>query len=218
MNALAMALMDANELQEADRVLEQSLQILSALGRDETANALTMVSNQAVVAARLGDNVRAEPLFKRAVDLRRKLYGRSAALAALQQNLGRLMVRTGRANEAQPLLEDALVMAREFAGERTPLTMTIMLGVAEVRLANGELDSAETMLQSAFKLMGEQLGNGHALFARGEQLLARLRLAQHRPAEARIAIDSAERKLKALGAAGAPYLPEIEVLRKQLAT
>jgi eukaryotic-like serine/threonine-protein kinase len=217
MNALALALMDANQLQEADRWLEQSLQIMSSVGKGDSANALTMLSNQAVIAARLGDSARAEPLFQRAVDLRRKLYGRSAALAVLQQNLGRVMVRSGRSKEAQPLLEDALVMAREFAGERTPVTMTVMLSVAEVRMANGALEDADAMLQSSLQALAAQLGDKHVLYARGEQLLARMRLQQHRPLDARRAIDSAERKLQALGAAGAPYLPEIDVLRKRLA-
>jgi hypothetical protein len=72
-------------------------------------------------------------------------------------------------------------------------------------------------LQSSLQALAAQLGDKHVLYARGEQLLARMRLQQHRPLDARRAIDSAERKLQALGAAGAPYLPEIDVLRKRLA-
>ena len=72
------------------------------------------------------------------------------------------------------------------------------------------------MLQSSLRALQSQLGDKHVLYARGEQLLARLRIQQQRPREASRAIDSAERKLQALGAAGAPYLPEIDVLRKRL--
>lgn len=217
MNALALALMDAGQLQEADRLLEQSLQIMAALGKQDSANALTMLSNQAVIAVRLGDAARAEPLFKRAVELRRRLYGRSAALAALQQNLGRVMVRSGRAQQARPLLEDALLMAQEFAGERSLVTLTIMLSVAEVQLATSSPREAESMLHSALQGIAAQFDSNHVLYARGLQLEARLRMEQHRLAEARRAIDESERKLKALGVAGAPYLPEIEVLRAKLA-
>ena len=215
MNALALALMNAGQLPEADRVLGESLQIMTALGKQDSANALTMLSNQAVIAAMLGDNARAEPLFVKAVKLRRELYGRSAALAALQQNLGRLMVRSGRAADAQPLLEDALAMAKEFTGEHSPMTLTIMLSVAEVRIPLAEANAEATLLE-AQRAVAAQLGASHVLYARSEQLLARLRLAQGRTREAATAIDSAEHKLVTLGPAGAPYLPEIKALREQL--
>ncbi len=215
MNALALALMDAGQLQEADRVLGECLQIMTALGKQDSGNALTMLSNQAVIAARLGDNARAEPLFQRAVELRRRLYGRSAALAAMQQNLGRLMVRLGRPAAAQPLLVDALAMAREFTGDHSPTTLTIMLSVAEVEIALGT-PTAEATLQQALHAIAAQLGEQHVLYARGQQLLARLRLNQGRRPEALAAIDSAQRKLEALGEAGAPYLVENRALRARL--
>ncbi|MGH8164256.1 MAG: tetratricopeptide repeat protein, partial [Rhodanobacteraceae bacterium] len=216
MNALALAQMDAGKLQEADRVLGECLKIMTALGKQDSAQALTMLSNQGVIAAMLGDNARAEPLLRRAVDLRRKLYGRSVALAVLQQNLGRLMVRSGHPREAEPLLEDALAMAREFSGDHSPMTLTIMLSVAEVRIALDEA-TAENDLQQALTAIAAQLGTQHVLHARGEELLAHLRLRQGRRAEAKLATDSAERKLKALGPAGAAYLPEIAKLRVLLA-
>jgi non-specific serine/threonine protein kinase/serine/threonine-protein kinase len=216
-NALALAQMDAGDLATADRLLGEALAIMQALGKGDSANALTMLSNQAVVAARLGDVARAEPLFERAVALRRELYGRSAALAALQHNLGRLRVRSGRAADALPLLDDALAMAREFGGERSPLTLTVMLSVAEVRIATGDRDGAEAALQAALAAIAAQFDDRQVLHARGEQLLARLRLDQGRRADAARAIDSAEGKLKALGPAGMAYLPEIAALRARLA-
>jgi eukaryotic-like serine/threonine-protein kinase len=217
LNALGLAQMNAGQLPAADGTLAEAVQIMTALGKQESANTLTMISNQAVIAAMLGDNARAEPLFVRAVQLRRKLYGRSAALAALQQNLGRLMVRSGRAAEAGSLLEDALAMSREFTGAGSPMSITIMLSVAEARVAHSE-PNAEGSLQEALKAIASRFDEKHVLYARGEQVLARLRLSQGRREEAGRAIDSAERKLTALGPAGAPYLPEIQSLRQQLAS
>lgn len=216
MNALALALMDAGQLQESDRLLDECLKIMAGLGKQDSGNALTMLGNQAVIAARLGDNRRAEPLFQRAVDLRRRLYGRSAALAAMQQNLGRLMVRSGRAGAARGLLADALIMSREFTGDHSPMTLTIMLSVAEAEISLQE-PTAEEALRQSLHAIAVQLGMEHVLYARGEQLLARLRLNQNRRDEARVAIGSAQRKLEALGDAGAPYLAENVVLRARLA-
>ncbi|MEP7243259.1 MAG: serine/threonine-protein kinase [Gammaproteobacteria bacterium] len=245
LNALALALMNANQLQEADRTLDEAVQIMASLGKQESANALTMISNQAVIAAMLGDNHRAEPLFVKAVQLRRQLYGRSAALAALQQNLGRLMVRSGRAEQAQPLLEDALSMSREFSGPSSALTLTIMLSSAEAKIAasgnaTGAVASAtagagatagvaagtvsakvseaagEASLLEALHAIAAQYNDKHVLYARGEEVLARLRLRQGRRTEAKKATDSAEGKLIALGKAGAPYLAEIQRLREEL--
>ncbi len=215
LNALALAQMNAGQLQDADRTLEEAVQIMTALGKEQSGNALTMISNQAVIAAMLGDHARAEPLFVKAVQLRRQLYGRSAALAALQQNLGRLMVRSGRAAQARPLLEEALVLAREFTGPKSPMTLTIMLSVAEAKVASSDA-GASASLREALDAIATQFGDKHVLYARGEQVLARLHLLNGRPAEATRAIDSAERKLLALGKAGAPHLAEIQNLRKQL--
>jgi non-specific serine/threonine protein kinase/serine/threonine-protein kinase len=189
---------------------------MSALGKDNTGNMLTMISNQAVIAAMLGDTARAEPLFVKAVQLRRQLYGRSAALAALQQNLGRLLVRSGRAADAKPMLEDSLGMAREFTGPKSALTVTIMLSVAEAQVATAD-EKAEGSLQEALKAVASLYDEKHVLYARGEQVLARQRLKQGRLTEARQAIDSSERKLNALGAPAAPYLAEIQRLRQDLA-
>jgi len=175
-----------------------------------------MLSNQAVIAAMLGDNARAEPLFVKAVQLRRQLYGRSAALAALQQNLGRLMVRSARAAEARSMLEDSLAMAREFTGPRSALTVTIMLSVAEADVLTRD-PSSEAALQDALTAIASLYDDKHVLYARGEQVLARLRIQQGRGADAKRAIDSSERKLMALGPPAAPYLGEIQRLRQQLA-
>lgn len=216
LNALALAQMNAGQLPEADRTLSEALAIMTGLGKEQSGNALTMISNQAVIAAMLGDNARAQPLFVKAVELRRQLYGRSAALAALQQNLGRLLVRSGRAAEARPFLEEALAMSREFTGPKSPMTLTIMLSVAEARVATSD-PTAETWLQEALSAIATQYDDKHVLHARGEQLLARLRINQDRRAEAAKVTDSAERKLTALGKVGAPYLPEIQNLRKLLA-
>lgn len=215
MNALALALMDAGQLQQADRVLGECLTIMAALGKQDTGNALTMLSNQAVIVARLGDYTRAEPLFQHAVDLRRRLYGRSAALSAMQQNLAKVMMHSGRTAAARPLLVDALAMAREFTGDRSLTTLTIMLSLAEVQIALNEA-TADQNLQQTLQTIAAQLGTQHVLDARGEQLLARLRLNQGRRPEALAAIDSAQHKLEALGKAGAPYLAENDAIRAQL--
>jgi eukaryotic-like serine/threonine-protein kinase len=216
LNALGLAQMNAGQLPEADRTLAEAIQIMTALGKTDTGNTLTMISNQAVIAAMLGDNARAEPLFVKAVQLRRQLYGRSAALAALQQNLARLMIRSGRASESKVMLEEALAMAREFSGPRSALTVTIMLSLAESRVVTGDPE-AEASLQAALEAIASLHNEQHVLYARGEQVLARLRIRQGRRSEAKLAIDSAERKLTALGAPAAPYLVEVQRLRQELA-
>jgi non-specific serine/threonine protein kinase/serine/threonine-protein kinase len=216
LNALGLALMNAGKLQDADRVLGEALQILVSLGRQDSTQALSMLSNQGVIAAMLGDNVRAEPLLRRAMELRRQLYGRSAALAVLQQNVGRLMVRSGNAAQARPLLEDSLEMAKEFTGPASPMSLTVSLAVVEAQIALKDA-AADPDLERSLAAIDTHLGSDHVLRARGEQLLARLRLQQGRRDEAGRAIDSAERKIKALGPAGAAYLPEIANLRNQLA-
>ena len=216
LNALGLAQMSAGQLPDADRTLSEAIQIMTALGKQDTGNMLTMLSNQAVIAAMLGDSARAEPLFVKAVQLRRQLYGRSAALAALQQNLGRLLVRSGRAAEAKPLLEDALAMAREFTGPKSAMTVTIMLSVAEVRVVLHDV-AAESSLQEALRAISSLYDERHVLYARGEQVLAQLRIDQGRKSEATRAIESSKQKLEALGPPAAPYLPEIKRLRDAVA-
>jgi len=215
-NALAMALLESGQPKEADALFGEALATLQALGRQDTGPALTMLSNQGVAAMHLGDPARAAPLFERAVTLRRQLYGRSAALAALQHNLGRILAKTGRAAEALPLLVDARAMAAEFSGAASPMVLTMNLSVADAGLAAGDLDGAERELDAAQAAIRAALGDTHVLNARAEQVRARLRIAQDRPREAATAIDAAQRLLDALGDAGKPYLPEQAALRSAL--
>jgi len=84
----------------------------------------------------------AEALYRRALNVRRSLFGPSAALAALLNNLGKLQLRLGRPEQALPLLQEAVVLAREYAGENSLNALAAMAGLGEAQAVTGEAEAA----------------------------------------------------------------------------
>jgi Tfp pilus assembly protein PilF/predicted Ser/Thr protein kinase len=217
LNSLAIALLHHGEIEPADAAFRDAWQAFGAAGQQASAGALLTLGNWATVAFRKNDLASAEQRLRQASDLRRQLYGPSAALAAMQANLGKIVLRAGRADEALPLLEEALAMSREFTGGQSPLTISTLQGLAETRIRLGQLDAAAAQLAEARAAARAHSGEQHVLYALCDGLEARLRLARDDLPGARALADAMAAKFDALGPAGAPYQAEVQRLRGELA-
>ncbi|WP_146907732.1 serine/threonine-protein kinase [Arenimonas daejeonensis] len=216
LNSLGIAYMGNNEVEPADAAFADAWAAYSAIGQQHSAGALLTLGNWAAVAFRKSDLAAAEERLRLASGLRRDLYGPSAALAAMQANLGKIILRGGRADEALPLLEDALAMSRQYTGEQSPLTVAVLQSLAETRLQRGELDLAAARLDEARAAARAHSGEDQVLYALCDGLEARLRLARGDAGGANAMADVMAAKLAALGPAGAPYQPELQRLRADL--
>ena len=168
------------------------------------------------MAYRKNDLKRAESLLVEATTLRRELYGPSAALAAMQANLGKIILRAKRPGDALIQLQPALKMASQYTGEHSTLTIAVRQSLVEARIQLGQLPAAAEMLALAKAAALVHSGADQVLYALCLGLDARLQHASGKPAEARDLADQMAAKLSALGEAGAPYAPEIQRLRDEL--
>ena len=97
LNNLATARYHAGQLKEARQDYERAWAIWQGLKAGASGDALNTLNNWAALELREGRPAEAERLFREALTLRRTHLPPSAALAALQNNLGKMVLRRGAA-------------------------------------------------------------------------------------------------------------------------
>ncbi|HCT46835.1 MAG: hypothetical protein CMJ35_11870 [Phycisphaerae bacterium] len=75
-------------------------------------------------------------------------------------NLGALLVRTGRNEEAAPILEDTLKLKRELYGDRHPTTLSTLNNLCSVLASIGNVQQSMVYGQEAYEGRKEVLGEG----------------------------------------------------------
>ncbi len=216
LNSLGIAYQSNGDIDLADAAFKDSWAVHQALGNERTAAALLTLGNWATVAYRKKDLARAESLLLKATSTRRALYGNSAALAAMQANLGKIVLRAGRPQDALVQLQQALPMSLEYTGDHSPLTVAILQTITEAQIQLGQLELATQSLDRAKNAARVNSGEEQVLYALCLGIEARLNLARGDRPQAQLLAGRMERTITALGDAGLPYLPEIERLRTDL--
>lgn len=136
-NNLGVSLQGLGDLAEAGRAFEAARAVWRRTGLVETPDALNTANNLAAIEALAGRPERAEPLFAEAVAIRRKLFGASAATAALIANHGKVLLQTGKADAALIALTEAVPMAEAFAGAGSMHHVAALAGLSEAEIAAG---------------------------------------------------------------------------------
>ena len=216
LNSLGIAYQSNGDLDLADAAFRDAWDVYGAIGQQTSAGGLLVMGNWATVAFRKGDFADAEERMRRASTLRRDLYGPSAALAAMQANLGKVILRARRPDEAIPLLVESLAMSREFTGDQSQLTAYILQSLTEAHVLRGEFDLAASHLAQARAAALAHSGEQQVLYALCDGLDARLQMALGDHARALALANLVAAKLEALGEAGAPHLPEVQRLRSEI--
>ncbi len=214
-NDLGVMLVAAGRAEEAAPSFQAALKVWSANGLDRGPDALNTLNNLAALEVLSGRPERAEPLFRQALEVRRSLYGPSAATAALISNHGKTLLQLKRHAEALPLLREAALMAENHAGVGSLHYASAASGLSEVLLAGGEAREAERVSVEALSQVQAALGEAHPATAIVRVAVARVRGVQGRKAEARALLDQAQDALSALGPAGAAQVAAIERIRGQ---
>lgn len=75
-------------------------------------------------------------------------------------NLGALLVRTGRNEEAAPILEDTLKLKRELYGDRHPTTLSTLNNLCSVLASIGNVEQSMVYGREAYEGRKEVLGEG----------------------------------------------------------
>lgn len=216
LNNLAVAYFQASRLTEARTMFERSWQVWEAIGATQGVDALNTLNNWAALEVREQRYAEAEALYRRALATRRALFGPSAALAALLNNLGKLNLRLGRPAEALPLLVEALELARRYAGEDSLNALAAQAGLGEAQVATGDTATARSTLDDMEARVAAHFPAGHPLVAIAHLAQARRLAAIADRAAARERLDRAAAVLDAAGPAGAIYQPQVAALRATL--
>lgn len=213
LNNLGLARYHAGQLTAARDDFQRAWALWQGLGAQSSADALNTLNNWAALELRESRTADAERLFRQALTLRKAHLPPSAALAALQNNLGKLILRRGAPAEALPLLQEAASLGERFAGATSPHTLAALSGVAETQTAMGLIDDADATLTDLERRV-QQLGPAARPLA-GVAHLARARwfAAQQRWPNAHERATLAQTIWRQGGAAWSPYLAQAEAVR-----
>ena len=160
-NNLGTTLLIGGRLEEAARHLEAAEALWFAMGRGDSNDALSVMSNLALVLDRLGRSKEAERRLRRVIETREEKYGDSGAMAAARIHLGRLLTVNGEFEQAERNLQVARDVARRFVGDDTPDHGAVLIGLGELALARGDLEQALDWFSRSSEIMTSSLGPGH---------------------------------------------------------
>lgn len=210
---LSVHLFVAGRFDEFQAMLDRAERAAKAGGRERTSPGLLIITMRGVAAARRGDFEAMERYSRQSAELRRELFGPSAALANDLFSLGMAQLRNGKPAEALATLREALAMMEAHLGKQ-PSMLLIYAALVDALVALDRLDEAEDVLREVEPLMAqaEPLRRGTMLRAR-----ATLRLAQGRYEECLADAEAAEALFESLGAVGEPLLATTAAVREKAA-
>ncbi|WID98812.1 tetratricopeptide repeat protein [Bosea vestrisii] len=211
---LAVHALEAGDVDGAVKALDEAERVLAASGRSRSVVAIATLGLRAAVALRRGDAAGAERQWREAVDWQRRDYGPSLALAAIELNLGRLIMAGSRFSEAMPILDRALAVAAPLAGESSAVTIMLRQSRAIGLMAEGRLAEARAEIEGTLKSAQAAFGERHPYVGLGLVAWSQILLAQGDPVGAKQALDASESMLRAAGPAGAPHLAELGPTRE----
>lgn len=122
------------------------------------------ISNMNLLAGNflmLADPGSAQTLFEEALPIERELYPNDIQTARTLEGLANALMRTGKADVATPLAEEALVIALKVAGEDSLDAALAFSTVAEVHRSGGRPDRALPLYRKARSLYEKSLGPDH---------------------------------------------------------
>ncbi len=158
---LAATFVIGGQYQRGVRHMEAAEALWLALGRGESADALSNLQNLAVVLDRLGRTDEAVRRFERAIAVRESRFGGSGALAAAKSQFARLLIVRGEFERAEALLDEASEMMQQFVGEDSPDYASTWIGYGDLALARGQTAQARTAYAQAEQLFEATLGSQH---------------------------------------------------------
>ena len=171
----------AGQNRKAEEAFANVMKALEDAGRDRTAAAADVLNNWALVHFQ-GDIGKAEPLYRRALELRRSIEGTDAVSPTMAFNVAGVLYELGRYGEAEPLYEQVIQTAHARRDSHIEADATMQLSALFVE--TGELDRAAAQLQKmrpffntpTFDLLRRaQMAyyEGHLALARGDGARAR---------------------------------------------
>ncbi len=181
LNNLAAWHFDAGELERAEQLYQESLEMRRRLGQDDVDQVKAM-SNLASILTTRGDFDRAEELYRQVLAIRRQAQGTEhPAVATTLRGLGTVLYLRGDAEAAEPLLREALEIRRQHFGSRDARVAAAEISLGRALQSLGRFDEAVKLLESAFATRRELFGDDHPHVALARKDLAALILDRTEP-------------------------------------
>ena len=148
---------------EASVAFESAFARLTAVGRDRTERAGTLLNNWGLSRYLLGQPREAERLFRRAVEIGSADAAGASVSPMLLNNLARPVLEQGRSTEALALADRAAAEAVRL-GNNVVVAQSMLLRATAYR-ESGELARAAELLAAFERVQQEHLPPGHIAFA-----------------------------------------------------
>jgi serine/threonine-protein kinase len=149
-----------------------------------------------------GEDVTARELLRHSVQKIDQLQDRPVVQAALMDTIGLLYLKLGLLDDAEPLLEEALVLRRRHLGPDDLELADSLAHVGDLEADRAHFERAESLHRQTLELRRRRLGDRHELVAESENELALVRMSLGRLDEAEELLrDSLERQRQTLGEA-----------------
>ena len=162
-----------NELEVADSLIAQSLEIKRAVAVTPEDEVLRDILLLALVRHETGEFEEAEGLYVEALEGKRRLHGpdhRDSMIALA--NLGTLYHDMGRLDEALETSTEVLELKRRNLGDSDPSTLTSVMNMASLLGAMHRYDEARELLEQSRDVVRRDVGLNHPLTLGIEENLA----------------------------------------------
>jgi serine/threonine protein kinase/tetratricopeptide (TPR) repeat protein len=207
-NTHAITLTAANRLNEALGAYQAAIEIYKQLGLQDELESQVMLGNMGILEYRTGHLRAAEGLLRSAYQRERALGGDSPAVAWTMGFYGEVLTLTGRSAQGLPISQEAVDLAKRYAGPSSPVTLQHLLFLSDAQFATGDAKGARASLLTDRDAALAQYGPNHLNTLRAEVFLANSSFRQGDPAGARQQLQGAIVRLRGLGALGAAVLAQ----------
>jgi serine/threonine-protein kinase len=152
----------AGRYDEANKVFEQASEQLTALGRDDTQTAVTLLNNWGTVLLLGGWPLQSEKVLRRAVEISRTDQTEDAVAPMLLVNYARSLRELHQLNQAADYAERGYAKAQQ-AGAQVVVGQSLLLR-AMIYTDQGDLPRATAMLDEVEPRLRHGLPAGHIAF------------------------------------------------------
>ncbi len=153
----------AGRYRDADNSFQNAYALLVALGRENTDSAGTLLNNWGLALDQMGQPLRAEALFRRAIRLSSRDASGKGVSPMLLTNFARTLENLHRLREAEAIAARAEAIARR-AGAQAVVNQSLVLR-ASIQRKQGHLERVEAILAELEPRLEKMFPAKHVVFA-----------------------------------------------------
>ena len=162
LNNMGYYLYNRAQYTDAERLLQQALQIYVHMKAPENSHLVYSLNNLAILYQQQGRYAEAEPLLRQALEINQQAFGQEdSATAHTLHNLAVLYAEQARYDEAEPLYQQALALRRKVLPPEHPALASSLNHLADLYWKQERYAEAEPLLQKALYINERVFGPEH---------------------------------------------------------